>query len=120
MKNLSIWLSLFTSGGTLFCCALPSLLVVMGMGATMAGLVTAVPQIVWLSQYKIWVFLGSALMLILAGFMQYQAHNQPCPVDPIEAKVCMSGRRWAMRIYILSLSLWLIGAFFAFLAPILF
>ena len=40
IKNKSLiapYLSLFTSFGTVFCCALPSLLVSIGMGAAFAG-----------------------------------------------------------------------------------
>ena len=36
--RLTSYLSLFTATGTLLCCALPSLLVTLGLGATLAGL----------------------------------------------------------------------------------
>ena len=45
-NDVSLWrqtilpsLSLFTSVGTLLCCALPALLVTLGMGAALAGFV---------------------------------------------------------------------------------
>ena len=117
MKNLSTWFSLFASTGTLFCCALPSFLVVLGMGATMAGLISAVPQIVWLSQHKVWMFLASAIMLCIAGYMQYRAQFEPCPIDPAKAKACMTSRKWSLRILIFSIVIWSMGAFFAFIAP---
>ena len=120
MRNFSAWISLFASTGTLFCCALPSLLVVLGMGATMAGLVSAVPQLIWLSQYKALVFGFSGLMISLAGYMQYRSRFEPCPVDPVLAKACDSSRRWSLVILIISGSLWAVGAFFAFIAPLLF
>lgn len=120
MKSFVTWLSLFASTGTLFCCALPSLLVALGMGATMAGLISNVPQIIWLSQYKTWIFAGSALMLSFASILQYQARFEPCPIDPAQAKACMSARKWSKGILIFSILIWTIGAFFAFLAPILF
>jgi hypothetical protein len=37
------FLSLFTSLGTLLCCALPSLLVLFGLGATVATVLSEVP-----------------------------------------------------------------------------
>lgn len=119
MRNFTTWLSLFASTGTLLCCALPSLLVVLGMGATMAGLVSSAPQIVWLSQYKIWVFSASAVMLFLASFLQYRAKFAPCPIDPIKAKACTTGRIWSKKVLLLSVFIWFIGAFFAFVAPVL-
>lgn len=42
----SALLSIATSSSTLICCALPALLVAIGAGATLAGLVTAVPQLI--------------------------------------------------------------------------
>jgi len=66
VKGLLAFLSLFTSLGTLLCCALPALFVAIGMGAAFAGLVGAVPQIVWLSEKKLWLFGIGALCLLLA------------------------------------------------------
>ena len=51
-STLPAFLSLFTSTGTLICCALPALLVSIGAGAVMAGLIEAVPQITWLGKNK--------------------------------------------------------------------
>lgn len=50
------YLSLFSSLSTLICCALPSLLVLLGLGATGATVLSAVPWLVLLSQHKGWVF----------------------------------------------------------------
>lgn len=58
-KRKSAWLSylsLFTSLGTLLCCALPSLLVLFGLGATVASFLTSVPWLVSLSRHKAWTF----------------------------------------------------------------
>ncbi|MBC87002.1 MAG: hypothetical protein CL677_07460 [Bdellovibrionaceae bacterium] len=118
MSRFSAWLSLFASTGTLLCCALPSLFVVLGMGATMAGLVSAVPQLVWISQYKAWVFAISGILISLAAFMHYRSRNEPCPIDPERARACASARKWSFAILTLSGSLWGVGAFFAFVAPL--
>jgi len=47
------FLSLFTSTGTLLCCALPALLVALGSGAALSSLVAVVPGLVWVSEYKV-------------------------------------------------------------------
>src|SRR6187200_1056050 len=39
--------ALLASSGTLVCCVLPALMVALGAGAALAGLVTAVPQLIW-------------------------------------------------------------------------
>jgi hypothetical protein len=111
------FLSLFTSSGTLICCALPALLVTIGAGATMAGLVTNFPQIVWLSEHKIALFIVAGVMLIAAGIMQWRARSLPCPADPALAAACTRTRRISTGIYWFSVAMYATGFFFAFIAP---
>lgn len=113
-------LSLFTSGSTLICCALPALLVSIGAGAAMAGLVTTFPQIVWLSEHKVALFAIAGVMLLAAGVMQWRARSLPCPADPALAAACTRARKWSVAIYAFSLVMFVAGFFFAFLAPIVF
>lgn len=120
-NNLAIsFLSLFTSGSTLICCALPALLVSIGAGAALAGLVGTFPQIVWISEHKVPLFFFAGFMLICAGVMQWRARSLPCPADPALALVCMRARKISFYIYVFSVAIFLIGFFFAFVAPILF
>lgn len=111
--------SLFGSIGTLLCCALPALFVSLGMGAAVAGMASAVPQLVWLSERKSYLFAGCGLMLLLAGWMQWRARYEPCPLDPRLAAACTATRVWSLRIYLAAVSLFAIGVFFAYLAPYL-
>lgn len=117
---LPAFLSLFTSTGTLICCALPALLVSIGAGAVMAGLIEAVPQITWFGKYKTWVFAFAALMLALSGYLQWRARYQPCPADPIKAKACMRARKISWIIWWISVVAFAVGFFFAFLAQYVF
>ncbi len=114
------FLSLFTSGSTLICCALPALLVSIGAGAAMAGLVTTFPQIVWLSEHKVALFTIAGVMLVGSGVMQWRARSLPCPADPALAAACTRTRKVSLVIYWISLGIYAIGFFFAFLAPIVF
>lgn len=109
-------LSLFTSAGTLVCCALPALFVSLGAGAALAGLTSSFPQLIWISEYKAWVFSVAAVMLVIAGWMQWRARYLPCPADPAQARACMRLRRISFGIYIFAVVVYLIGAFFAFVA----
>jgi hypothetical protein len=113
-------ISLFTSGGTLICCALPALLVTIGAGAALSSLVSAVPQLVWLSEYKAWVFSIAGVALAIAGWLQWRARFEPCPIDPALAATCMKTRRTSRIIYFVSVAIFLVGVFFAFIAPHLF
>ena len=61
-------LSLFTSIGTLLCCALPALLVTLGMGAALAGFISVAPWITVFSKYKIFIFVGAGILLVLSSY----------------------------------------------------
>lgn len=108
--------SLFTSTGTLICCALPALFVTLGMGATLAALVSAAPWLITISKYKVWVFAGAGVMLVLAGWLQYRARNLPCPADARLAAACARTRRVSWIVLGFSVAVYATGFFFAFLA----
>src|SRR5919108_264339 len=91
--------ALLGSLGTLLCCALPAVLVSIGAGAAMASLVTNVPQVVWLSEHKIALFIFAAIMLAISGLTTYINRHAPCPADPRQAKSCRRVRRFATGVF---------------------
>lgn len=109
-------LALFGSFGTLLCCALPALFVSLGAGAALIGMVSAFPQLIWLSEHKIPLFLFAGTMLTLSGVMRYMSRNAPCPADPAKATACLRLRRISLGIFCFSLTIYLIGLYFAFIA----
>ena len=109
-------IALLGSVGTLLCCALPALFVSIGAGAVMASLVTNVPQLVWLSEHKIPLFIFAALMLVISGATTWINRRTPCPLEPRQAKSCMRVRRFAASVFFTSLALYAIGFYFAFVA----
>ena len=113
----SAWLSLLASGGTLVCCALPALLVMLGAGAALSGLVSAVPQFVWLSEHKGWVFGSASVLMLAGGWLQWRNRTAPCPLDPQLRAACLRTRRWSLGVYLASLLLLAVGAAFAFVLP---
>ncbi len=117
--NRLTWFSIFTSTSTLLCCALPALLVALGAGATLATLVGVVPQLVWVSEHKTGVFIAAGVMLAIAGYFQYRARFLPCPLDPALATACTRQRKVSQIIYFTSVVIYLMGGFFAFIAPLL-
>ena len=62
-SNALSYLSLFTSLGTLLCCALPSLLVLFGLGATVASVLSEAPWLVTMSHHKQWVFIMAGALI---------------------------------------------------------
>lgn len=107
--------SLFGSLSTLICCALPSLLVSLGMGAVLAGIASNFPGLIWVSENKFSVFIFSGLLLLLNGIMLWKNRNAPCPIDPKLRAACIQGRRISKNVYYLSLIVFGVGFFFAFL-----
>jgi len=109
------FLTILSSFSTLVCCALPAALVSIGAGAALASVVTAVPQLVWLSEHKIQLFAFAGIMLVLSGVSAYRNRKAPCPADPMQARSCMRLRRWSASIFYFSAAIYVIGFFFAFL-----
>ncbi|TAG27133.1 MAG: hypothetical protein EAZ37_06385 [Burkholderiales bacterium] len=112
-------LSLFASSSTLICCALPALLVALGAGAALSGLVGAFPQIVWLSEHKVGLFIFAGFMLAASGLLQWINRNAPCPIDPALRDACLRTRKVSLRVYWVSVAIYLIGGFFAFVLPLM-
>ena len=109
------WLALFTTTGTLVCCALPIALVTLGMGATVVSLTSNIPFLITLSANKVWVFALSGALLALSAWMIYRPERS-CPIDPALGALCNKTQVWNRRIYWFSMALWCIGFFAAFLA----
>ncbi len=118
-NGLLSYLSLFTSLGTLLCCALPSLLVLFGLGATVATVLSEAPWLVSLSHHKAWVFVTAGLLI--AGNLVYtyaiapqlQKRNGAC--DPNDPTACQTTGRFSRVVLWCSITLYLIGCFTAYL-----
>jgi hypothetical protein len=123
-SGLLSYLSLFTSFGTLLCCALPSLLVLLGLGATVASFLSVVPWLVTLSHHKNWVF-GVSGVLIAGNFVytytlapRLQARGGGCATDGTDA--CEQASRTSRVVLWISTLLYCCGVFTAYLlGPIL-
>jgi hypothetical protein len=108
---------LLASTSTLVCCVLPVVLVSLGAGATLVSLLSAFPQLIWLSEHKGLVFGFVALSLLAGGLVQWRAWRLPCPADPAAALACTRWRRIGAALYGLSVAAFAMGAAFAFLLP---
>ena len=111
--------ALLTSSATLICCVLPAMLVALGAGAALAGLVTAVPQLIWLSEHKPMVFGAAGTLLTLSGAALWYGRSLPCPIEPVAARSCRRLRRLSTFLYSLALISFTMGAVFAFVLPLL-
>ena len=117
-RNTGLAISaLLASSATLVCCVLPAVFVAIGAGAALAGLVTAVPQLIWLSEHKPLVFGVAGALLVVSGVALWFGRRAPCPADPDLARSCRRLRRVSVVIYAAALTSFGIGAAFAFVLP---
>lgn len=109
--------ALLATFSTLICCVLPALLVSVGAGAALIGLVSAVAQLIWLSERKSLVFGIATAALLVSGAVLWRARRLPCPVDPVAARACMRLRAISHTLYGVALSAFSLAIVFAFLLP---
>ena len=116
------YFSLFTSLGTLLCCALPSLLVLFGLGASVASVLSAMPWLVMLSRHKVWTF-GLSGVLIALSFVQIyyvapRIRARSC--SPDDRSACDDASTLSKALLWVSVIIYTVGFFVAFvLGPIL-
>lgn len=119
--NISSILSLFTSLSTLLCCALPTLLIILGLGAVVTSSISAFPFLITLSKNKHWMFLIAFIFIGINFYLLYGRKKKVCPVPTANVETpCETASRWNKIIFWISFVLLLIGLFVAYLAlPIL-
>jgi mercuric ion transport protein len=115
------YFSLFTSLGTLLCCALPSLLVLFGLGASVASMLSFLPWLVTLSRHKQWTFAISGLLIALAFVNMYvitpRLKAKTC--DPGDS-ACDDASKASKIVLWVSAAIYAVGFFVAYvLGPIL-
>jgi uncharacterized BrkB/YihY/UPF0761 family membrane protein len=116
------YFSLFTSLSTLLCCALPSLLVLFGLGASVASVLSSVPWLVTLSRHKVLTFTISGFLIACSFMNTYyvvpRIRVQAC--SPSNPTGCAEASRASKILLWVSAVLYGVGFFVAFaLGPIL-
>ncbi len=108
--------SLFTSVSTLLCCALPALLVTLGMGAVVVGVISELPWLVTLSRHKEWIFLIAGIMIGFNFWLFYgRKRKQTCKIDENgNETACDTAAKWSKVILWISSGLYLIGLFMSY------
>ena len=117
------YFSLFTSLSTLLCCALPSLLVLFGLGASVASMLAFTPWLVALSRHKVWTFSISGTLIGLSFVNMYYfvprlKGSDVCDVD--DGSACGEVSRASRILLWVSAGIYAVGFFVAYgLGPIL-
>lgn len=110
--------SLFTSLSTIFCCALPIILVSIGMGATFASLSANFPFINIAAKYSLAIFVITAILLILSGYFIF-IKPQTCPIDKKLAEICIKTKKINKIIWLFSVIIFALSVFFKYVLILL-
>ena len=66
------------------------------------------------------VFGVAGTLLVVSGLWQWHARSLPCPADKAQAAACARARQISWVVWGLSVALFVVGFFFAFLAASIF
>jgi mercuric ion transport protein len=116
------YFSLFTSLSTVLCCALPSLLVLFGLGASVASMLSFMPWLVTLSRHKQWTFSISGILIALSFVNTYYIapHIRATQCSADDSSACGEASKLSKILLWVSAGIYAVGVFVAYaLGPIL-
>ena len=113
-KRALAFLALFSSLGTLVCCAIPAALVALGLGASLVSFLGNYPQLIWISEHKNGVFVFAGCMLAGSWAARRYSRDLSCPIGGETGEACATTRRASGILFYISVAVYLTGAFFAF------
>lgn len=113
------FLALFTSTGTLLCCALPATITAIAGGAALVSFTTTFPWLIEIAAEKSWIFLVSGLMITLSGILIFRPKGRvACSLTGKDG--CAVAGKVTKIVFWFSLGMYTVGAFFAYASvPIL-
>jgi hypothetical protein len=80
-------------------------------------MLTLFPWLIPLSQYKVWIFSGSGMLIIFTGRLIRNSKSKTvCKIDTQSDSTtpCDTTSAWAKWLFRISVVIYLIGSFFAF------
>lgn len=119
MSKMWSGIALLGSSATLVCCVIPALLVTLGFGATLAGAISAIPQLTLFSENKGFVFAVAGALVALSIWARSRPEAQTCPSDPALARACMRARRTSKALLISAVCIYAGALFFVYVLPLL-
>jgi mercuric ion transport protein len=117
-ESLLPFFGLFTSISTILCCALPIILVTLGMGAVFASLTASFPFITWLAERSIYLFAIATILLLVGGYFIF-IKPQTCPSDKKLAEICNKTKKFNKIIWWVSVIILAISFFFKYILILL-
>lgn len=107
------FIALFTSTGTLLCCALPAALAALAGGAAISTYVSAFPWVIPLSRHKGWIFLVAGLLIALNGVLTLRPQGKlACAITG--GKGCEVAGTFSKTVFWIAACVYLVGAFMTY------
>ena len=117
-ESLLPFFGLFASISTILCCALPIILVTLGMGAVFASLTASLPFITWLAKRSTYLFAMATILLLISGYFIF-IKPQICPSDKKLAEICNKTKKFNKIIWWVSVIILAISFFFKYILILL-
>ena len=108
-------ISLVASASTLFCCTLPVIMSVVGLGALLTVYGIYFNWISAFTLYKFLFFLISGILLFVSSLI-LRIPLQECPLDPKLQNSCKKARIINIWLLRMGISFWFIGFFITYLS----
>jgi len=118
-ESLLPFFGLFTSISTMLCCALPIILVTLGMGAVFASLTANFPFVTWLAERSIYLFVIATILLLIGGYFIF-IKSQTCPADKKLTDMCNKTKEFNKVIWWMSVITLAISYFFKYILILFF
>ncbi|MBN4081116.1 hypothetical protein JYT44_01995 [Caldithrix abyssi] len=118
-QNIVNFFALFTSTGTLLCCALPAAIAAVAGGAAVGTFVTTFPWLIPISQHKGWIFLASGLLIGVSSILTLRPQSQlACSITG--GKGCEVAGRFSKFMLWGAVAIYGTGVFFSYgIVPLL-
>ncbi|GBD94230.1 hypothetical protein BMS3Abin05_01834 [bacterium BMS3Abin05] len=119
MQKLTGFLALFSSTGTLLCCALPAAIAAVAGGAAVGAFISTFPWLISISHYKVWIFSAAFLLIVFSGILTFRPHGKlACSITGGHG--CETAGRFSKIMFWISVIIYAIGFSFAYaIVPIL-
>lgn len=113
------FLAVFTSTGTLLCCALPAALAALAGGAAISAYVATFPWVIPLSRHKGWIFLAAGALILVSGVFTLRPHGKlSCAVTG--GKGCEEAGVFSKWAFWIAASIFVVGTFMTYgIVPLL-
>jgi hypothetical protein len=113
-ETLLAFFGLFTSISTILCCALPTILVAIGMGTVFASITSNFPFVIWLSQKILYLFVTTAILLLVGGYFIF-LKPQTCPLNQNSNQICNKTKKFNKIIWWVSFIILITSFFFKYI-----